>query len=162
MFHLQRLGAEHESAVLTFELENRAYFADTIGDRGDTFFADYGHEHRSLLVEQESGAVAFHVLVAEDGTVVGRFNLVDIADGSAVVGYRMAQSETGRGVATSALRELCGLARQHYGLRTLRAGTSTGNVASQRVLEKAGFSSDGEGEVGGRPGRWFRLELTGN
>lgn len=160
MFQLQRLSDQHESAILAFELENRAYFAETISDRGDAFFAEYGHEHRSLLTEQETGGVAFHVLVADDGTVVGRFNLVDIVDGTAVVGYRMAQRETGRGVATAALRELCGLARLHYGLRTLRAGTSNENVASQRVLEKAGFVPDGPGDVGGRPGRWYRLELA--
>lgn len=160
MFDLQRLRADHEAAVLKFELTNRNYFAESINDRGDAYFANFPEEHRALLVDQESGDFAFHVLVDDDGTVVGRFNLFDIADSTAVVGYRVAQRVTGRGVATSALQELCRMAREDYALRNLRAATSHENVASQRVLEKVGFVADGPAEVGGRPGRWYELDLT--
>jgi ribosomal-protein-alanine N-acetyltransferase len=159
MFELQRLRADHEEVVLNFELGNRDYFAESISDRGDAFFANFPEEHRTLLADQESGGFAFHVLVDDDGTVMGRFNLFDIADSTAVVGYRVAQSVAGRGVATSALRELCEVAREEYGLRILRAATSHQNVASQRVLEKAGFVADGPTEVGGRPGQWYELDL---
>ena len=159
MFELQRLRADHETAVLEFELANRAYFAESINDRGDEFFATYPEQHRTLLVEQESGEVVLHVLVAEDGAVVGRFNLYEIDDGTAIVGYRVAQQVSGRGVATAGLRDLCRVAMKDYGLRTLRAMTSNENVASQRVLEKAGFAKDGPADVAGRPGLWFELDL---
>ncbi|HUY42306.1 MAG TPA: GNAT family protein [Acidimicrobiales bacterium] len=131
-----------------------------MNDRGDAFFANFPEEHRTLLADQESGDFAFHVLVDEDGTVVGRFNLFDIADSTAVVGYRVAQRVIGRGVATSALRELCRMAREGYGLRILRAATSHENAASQRVLEKVGFVADGPTEVGGQPGLWYELDLS--
>ncbi|OEV20259.1 GCN5 family acetyltransferase, partial [Streptomyces nanshensis] len=74
------------------------------------------------------------VLVAEDGSVLGRFNLYDLEDGAAELGYRVAQHVAGRGVATATVQELCRLAATRYGLRTLRAGTSGANVASRRVL----------------------------
>jgi len=147
-------------AVLAFELANRTYFARFINDRGDAFFERYAEHHRELLLEQDSGACIFHVLVDPDGAVAGRFNLYDIVDGSAVVGYRVAQRVAGRGVASTALRELCRLARADYGLRTLTAETTSEHRASQRVLEKAGFSATEDCEVAGQPGIRYTLRLT--
>lgn len=62
-------------------------------------------------------------LVDGEGAVVGRVNLVDVADGEAELGYRVAESAAGRGLATSAVRQVCGLAGGAYGLRALRAAT---------------------------------------
>jgi ribosomal-protein-alanine N-acetyltransferase len=156
---LQRLRSDHAAAVLAFEVTNRAYFAISITDRGDEFFAQFSERHRSSLAEQDAGACLLHVLVDGDGTVVGRFNLYDLVDETAEVGYRVAEDVAGRGVATSTLRTLCRLAAEQYGLRTLKAKTSNENVASQRVLEKAGFVSLGPTDVGGRPGTLYECRL---
>ena len=160
MPELQRLRADHAPAVLSFELANRAYFATFISDRGDEFFDHFTEQYNALLAEQEAGTCVFHVLVGEDGTVLGRFNLFDLEDGTAVLGYRVAQQVAGRGVATATVRELCRLAAAQYGLRTLRAATSHDNVASQKVLAKAGFVPVGPAEPGGRPGTWYQRDLT--
>src|SRR6185312_15042919 len=88
---LQLLRPEHESALLAFERENRAYFAAVIPDRGDEFFAEFDTRHAQLLAWQAAGTDYFHLLVAERGEVVGRVNLVKVADGSAELGYRIAQ-----------------------------------------------------------------------
>lgn len=162
MLKLQRLRSDHAAAVLAFEVANRAYFAASVTDRGDAFFEQFCERHRALLAEQDAGVCVFHVLVDADGTVVGRFNMYDLADGTAEVGYRVAEQVAGRGVATSTLRTLCRLAAEQCGLTTLTAKTSTENVASQRVLEKAGFVSVGPTAVGGRPGTSYecRLDLS--
>ena len=139
MPELQQLRADHAQAVLDFELANRAYFAAFITDRGDAFYDQFTDRHRAMLAEQEAGIGAFYVLVDEDGSVLGRFNLFDLEDGTAELGYRVAQRVAGRGVATAAVRELCRLAAARYGLRTLRAATTHANIASQKVLAKAGF-----------------------
>jgi len=146
--------------VLAFEQENRAYFAESVSDRGDDFYEEFAERYRELLAEQEAGVCVFHVLVDEDERVVGRFNLYDVVDGTAVVGYRVARRVSGRDVATSGLRNLCRIAGEEYGLRTLRAATSNENVASQRVLAKAGFVAIGPAEVGGRQGAWYELVLA--
>jgi ribosomal-protein-alanine N-acetyltransferase len=162
MPELIRLHAGHAPAVLAFELENRAYFAASISDRGDDYFDQFADRFDALLAEQEAGTCAFHVLVAEDGSVLGRFNLIDIEDHSAELGYRVAQHVAGHGVATAAVRELCRLAATRYGLRTLRAGTASQNVASQRVLTKAGFVPIGPADLahlGGEPGTWYERDL---
>jgi ribosomal-protein-alanine N-acetyltransferase len=146
---LQRLSADHVPAVLAFELANRAYFANFISDRGEEFFDHFDEAYNELLEEQEAGTCIFHVLISEDGT--------------AVLGYRVAQHVAGRGVATATVQELCRVAARRYGLRTLRAATNLDNVASQKVLTKAGFAPDGPADpavIGGRPGTWYLRHLA--
>jgi [ribosomal protein S5]-alanine N-acetyltransferase len=160
---LQRLRADHAAAVLDFEVANRAYFAASISDRGDEFFDQFTERHRALLAEQEAGIGAFYVLVAEDGSVLGRFNLVFAGDGTAELGYRVAQHVAGRGLATATVRELCRLAAARHGLRTLRAATSRENAASQKVLAKAGFVPVGPADpahLGGKQGTWYQRDLA--
>ena len=163
MPELQRLRADHASAVLDFELANRDYFAASISDRGDEFFEQFTERHDALLTEQQSGVGAYHVLVAEDGSVLGRFNLIFVVDGSAKLGYRVAQHAAGRGLATATVRELCELATAQYGLRKVRAATSLQNAASQKVLTKAGFLEVGPADpadLGGKPGTWYERVLA--
>jgi len=157
---LQRLRADHAPAVLAFELANRAYFAGFISDRGDEYFDQFSERHNALLAEQDAGICACYVLVGEDGSVLGRFNLYEIKDGTAELGYRVAQQVAGRGVATATVRELCQLAAAQYGLRTLMAATTHKNVASQRVLIKAGFVPVGPADIVGKPGTWYQRDLT--
>jgi [ribosomal protein S5]-alanine N-acetyltransferase len=157
---LQRLRADHGPAVLTFELANRAYFAASISDRGDDFYDQFTERHNAMLAEQEAGTAAFYVLVGEDGSVLGRFNLYNIKDGAAELGYRVAQRVAGHGVATATVRELSQLVAAQYGLRTLKAMTTHDNVASQKVLTKAGFIPVAPADIGGRPGTWYQLDLA--
>ena len=163
MPELQRLRAGHAPAVLAFELANRAYFAASISDRGDDYFEQFTERHRAMLAEQDAGLGAFHVLVAEDGSVLGRFNLLFAGDGIAELGYRVAQHVAGRGVATATVRELCGVAAAHYGLRTLTAATSRENAASQKVLTRTGFIPVGPADpahIGGKQGTWYQRDLV--
>ena len=152
---LEPLTAEHADAVLAFERENRAYFAAWIEDRGDGFFTSFAERHQALLAEQEAGTCRFHVLVDASGAVVGRVNLMDLENGSAELGYRIAEKATGQGLATAAVRAVARLAASEYGLKMLRAGTSDRNVASQAVLTRAGFRrvADPEARLG------FELKL---
>jgi ribosomal-protein-alanine N-acetyltransferase len=62
-------------------------------------------------------------------------------------------------VATATVQELCRIAAAQYGLRKLRAATTFDNVASQKVLTKAGFVPAGPAEPGGRPGTWYQRDL---
>ncbi|MFB9833644.1 GNAT family N-acetyltransferase [Actinoallomurus acaciae] len=163
MPELERLRADHAPAVLAFELANRAYFAASISDRGDEYYDRFTDRHSALLAEQEAGAGAFYVLVAEDGSVLGRFNLIFTEDGTAELGYRVAQHVAGRGVATATVRELCLLAAARHGLHTLRAAAARDNAASQKVLAKAGFAPVGPADpadIGGKPGTWYRRDLA--
>jgi RimJ/RimL family protein N-acetyltransferase len=160
---LERLRPDHEGPTLGFERANRAYFAASISDRGDEYFEHFSQRHRALLADQQAGVGAFYVLVAEDGSILGRFNLTFVEDGVADLGYRVAQRAAGQGVATATVRELCLLAAACHGIRTVRAATSYANVASQKVLRKAGFVPVGSAdpsEIGGKEGSWYQLDVT--
>ena len=82
-------------------LTNRAYFAAAVSNRGDEFYNPFTERHNALLAEQEAGTGAFYVLLAEDGSVLGRFNLYRLQDGTAELGYRVAERVAGRGLATA-------------------------------------------------------------
>ncbi|MFC8226565.1 GNAT family N-acetyltransferase [Streptomyces sp. NPDC057287] len=157
---LERLRSDHAPALLAFERRNRAYFAASIPDRGDDFFTGFDVRHAELLAEQASGMHHFHVLVDTDGAVLGRVNLVGVVDGSAELGYRIAEHAAGRGLATSGVREVCALAREEYGLTALRAETTVDNTGSRAVLARTGFVETGPIRLVGRPGLRFTRDLA--
>lgn len=165
---LERLRLDHAPELFAFERKNRAYFAASVPDRGDGYFSDFDARHRALLAEQEAGLCHFHVLVDGDGggdgggggSIVGRVNLVDVAGGAAELGYRIAEQAAGRGLATAAVAEVCGIAARQYGLTRLRAATTLDNAASRRVLERTGFTPVGATTLDGRPGIRFVRRLA--
>jgi ribosomal-protein-alanine N-acetyltransferase len=71
------------------------------------------------------------------------------------VGYRLAQHLTNRGLATAAVRDLCGRATSAYDLRTLNALAVDANLPSRRVLEKNGFTPTSPDVVNGKPAHWY-------
>jgi [ribosomal protein S5]-alanine N-acetyltransferase len=159
---LQPLRSDHAQSVLAFELANRAYFARFVSDRGDDYFHDFTERYDALLAEQATGIGAYYLLVADDGSVMGRFNLRLTGDGVAELGYRVAQNVAGRGVATAAVLDLCQVAAEQHGVHTVRAAAAQVNVASQRVLLKAGFVPVGPADpaaIGGKPGTWYQRRL---
>jgi RimJ/RimL family protein N-acetyltransferase len=79
----------------------------------------------------------------ESGTFIGWFALFDdgLVDGlrTAEIGYRLARSAWGQGYATEGVQALVGVALDRLGFDRVRAETMATNLASRRVLEKAGF-----------------------
>ncbi|MEV6974731.1 GNAT family N-acetyltransferase [Kitasatospora sp. NPDC093806] len=161
IIRLVRLAAEHADAVLAFERENRAYFGRSVPDRGDAYFTPDGFaaRHHALLAEQADGICHFHLVLDAEGRIVGRVNLVDATDGSAELGYRVAESAAGRGVARAAVELLCRIAAAEYGLTALTAVTTLDNAASRAVLARTGFTEVGAQTVGGRAGVAYRRAL---
>jgi ribosomal-protein-alanine N-acetyltransferase len=142
-----------EPELLAFETANREFFARTVGDRGDEYFASFPARHRRLVTENRAGTSMLFVVRDAEGRVVGRVNIAAVGDGCGDVGYRMAEDVCGRGVARSAVRLVLAEAARR-GLTRLTAMTTVDNVASQRVLQVTGF----ERLPGGEPAV---LELGG-
>ena len=163
MAELQRLDACRALDVLAFELWNRAYFAASVPDRGDAFFDQFPAWYSGLMAEQEAGTCACYVLVGENGSILGRFDLYDVKDETAELGYRMARRFAGHGLATAAVQELCQVAPARHGLHLLKAANSDANIASQHVLLHAGFVAvcpAVTAELGGMPGTWYQRDLA--
>ncbi|MFI6444290.1 GNAT family N-acetyltransferase [Kitasatospora sp. NPDC050543] len=159
MVTLERLRGDHAIALLAFERENREYFARSVPDRGDDYFAEFAARHGALLAEQATGVIHFHVIVDDQGDLVGRINLVDVENGTAELGYRIGERAAGRGLATAAVGRLCHLAAGAYGLAALRARTTRDNPASAAVLERNRFTAVEDIVLDGRPGTRYERAL---
>ncbi|MFB9552704.1 GNAT family N-acetyltransferase [Streptomyces roseoviridis] len=161
---IERLRSDHAPALLAFERENRAFFAAFVPDRGDAFFSEFDARLEELLAAQEAGEIHFHVLVGEEGEILGRVNLVEVdeAAGTAELGYRLAEKATGRGLATEGVREVCRRAVEEYGLRRLTAFAALDNGPSRAVLARVGFGAVGSVTLEGQPGTAYELDLGGS
>ncbi|WP_329123694.1 GNAT family N-acetyltransferase [Streptomyces sp. NBC_01465] len=92
----------------------------------------------------EQGA---HWAVADSGSgaVLGKMSLRDLnlVDGTATISYWVAPEARGSGVCPRALGVLAQWALGEVGFHRLELEHSTGNPASCRVAEKAGFAAEG-------------------
>ncbi|GIJ26983.1 hypothetical protein Vqi01_21450 [Micromonospora qiuiae] len=84
------------------------------------------------------------ILDAVSGTIAGNCALtLDQPANQGMLGYSLFPHARGRGYATRTVRLLARWGFEHVGLARLWAGTLPENVASQRVLERAGFRREG-------------------
>jgi len=130
--------------LLRFELDNREWFERHVDARASSFYSLLGvtAHIESYLSGLENGT--WHPFVIEDdnGKIVGRANLKDInlSDRSAEVGYRIAESACGQGLATLAVSRLIEEGKLRWNLKRLVANVYAENVGSAKVLKRCGFS----------------------
>lgn len=114
--------------------ENFTYLTAPVFARVD----DARHYVAALFHTPES--VAFHV-VDPHGAVVGLIK-AGITGHRAQVGYVIDQACWGRGFATDAVRQIVALLEKRPTISRIWATCALENVASTRVLEKAGFTRE--------------------
>jgi ribosomal-protein-alanine N-acetyltransferase len=88
---------------------------------------------------------SYRWFVSVDGQVVGAVSLKNISHsmGYGEIGYGVAESHHGKGIATAAVRLLVEKIFRETYLRRLLAYVHEENIASCRVLEKLGFQEEG-------------------
>ena len=93
---------------------------------------------------------AIWMIELKDGTHIGDLCFKGLSeDGSAEIGYGIAEEHQGCGYATEAVSALAEWALHQPGVTCVTAETEENNIASQRVLKKSGFIPTGEiGEEG--------------
>jgi RimJ/RimL family protein N-acetyltransferase len=135
---LRRLTLAEARAVAALDREGRQWAPDypTEGDLVVAGIAVEAGEH----YDESSEFGVFQVLVRDSGEVVGGIGFIHPPEQGAVeVGYGLAESARGQGLATEALRAVVERASQ-LGATTVVAMTAVDNIASQRVLERLGFT----------------------
>ncbi|SDH93329.1 GNAT family N-acetyltransferase [Pseudomonas abietaniphila] len=142
-FSVRELLRTDIEALLAFETQNRAWFESHIDARAPSFYSVEGvTEHIDGYLSDFARGV-WHPFVIEDssGRIVGRANLkgIDTTARLAEVGYRIAQSACGQGLATHALEHLIGQAQTRWALTQLVAYVFPENAGSTKVLERCGF-----------------------
>ncbi len=120
MTHILPLSADDGPELYDFENQNRAYFARSVPDRGDGYFDHFDDRLEHQLVEQEAGTDLFFVVRDDEDRVVGRVNLIDVDNGVAHLGYRVAEAAIGKGHAQAAVRLVLDEARGQASSRSVR------------------------------------------
>jgi RimJ/RimL family protein N-acetyltransferase len=92
-------------------------------------------------LREEGSAFPFAITDRRSGQLLGSIGIEHAGDppGAGDVGYWVAASARNRGVATEALEMISAWAFQRLRLDRIHLVTKTGNVASERVAEKAGY-----------------------
>ena len=126
---------------------NRKFLAPYEPFRPEDYYTAEGQRTylEDVLRTTAAGLTLPHVIVV-DGRIVGRITLSGITRGpflSASVGYWVAESANGRGVASAALARILRVAFDELELHRVEAGTLVHNTASQRVLQRNGFRQYG-------------------
>ena len=140
---IRTLQSTDAEALLTFELANREWFERHIDARDAAFYSMQGVTGHITTYLSDYAAGLWHPFVIEDagGKIVGRANLKDIdtSGRSAEVGYRIAQSACGQGLATQAVKHLIREAQLRWNLKQLVAHVYAENIGSAKVLKRCGF-----------------------
>lgn len=153
MFHTERLHVEaFDETLARHALEDRPAFSKALN----------ASVHDDWPLEDMRGLLGFLVcelaktpgshqyggaIILEDpGIVIGDVGFHQLGDdivlreGAAEIGYSIVPEYRERGIATEAVNGMCDWGFQRLGLKRIYARCDKGNLASQRVLKKAGFS----------------------
>ena len=89
--------------------------------------------------------MAANWMIVVDNEVVGlcSYKKAPDADGTVDIGYGIAEDHRNQGFATRAVAAILGYARDDPSVHAVSAATALANIASQRVLERNGFSRIG-------------------
>ncbi|MEQ4300259.1 GNAT family N-acetyltransferase [Plantactinospora sp. B6F1] len=141
--------ADVEDAVALAEVyaTNRSFLAPWEPRRPASFFTPAGQRARLEQATAERGnGTGYGCVIEYDGGICGTITLSTIVRGpaqSAYLGYWVAESVNGRGVATRAVGLALDLAFGELDLHQVLAGTLPHNTGSQRVLRRNGFERIG-------------------
>jgi [ribosomal protein S5]-alanine N-acetyltransferase len=143
-----RVVTEDDAEALADLLtRNRAFLAPWDPVREDAYFTVEGQRQ---VIDQSLRRHRLDIdwpgVITLGGAPAGRVNLNNLIRGafcSADLGYWVAQTHNGRGVATAAVAAVLQVAFTELDLHRVQAGTLLRNRASQKVLERNGFQPIG-------------------
>lgn len=128
------------------EREDLPFYLNWVND--PVFFGDYNPLEQRTKTEMEKDYDTAppekkrFFIEKKDGTRIGvaiMFPVGDICE----IGYTLVSSERGKGYCAEAVMILVDYLFLSRNLFRIQATTDTGNIASQKVLERAGFEKEG-------------------
>jgi RimJ/RimL family protein N-acetyltransferase len=143
---LDTLSRDEARAIHDGDREGRRWALDypTDGDAVVAAIVVEAGEH----YDEDTPLGVLQIRFADSGEAIGGIGFLSAVDddGAAEVGYGIAESHRDRGLASEALRAVCAHAAV-VGVRRVDALTAADNLASQRVLQRCGFTRLAEIEV---------------
>jgi ribosomal-protein-alanine N-acetyltransferase len=144
--YLRRLEVADAEALLEMLLRDRAFLDQWEPTRSDRFYMLETHQRRLEMLQSDENFADFGIFLTDGDELVGRIQLSGISRGpfqNAYLGFFVSERHNGRGYATEAVRRAVEAAFGELGLHRVQAAVIPRNVASIRVLEKAGFREEG-------------------
>lgn len=135
-------------ALAELQVRNRHFLSPWDPSRSDGYFTVEGQraDVEAALARHGRGEAMPWVILNDEGAVAGRLTLSGITRGpfqSCNMGYWLSEDQTGRGLATEAVRVAVDSAFNELKLHRVQAETLVANVASQNVLGRTGFRQYG-------------------
>lgn len=110
----------------------------------DVFPNPYHKEHGKAFIEMANAKTppsVFAIIVDEQPIgSIGLHMQADILRKNYEIGYWLGEAYWGRGLATEAIRQICEYGFEHLDCIRIFARIFGNNVASQKVVQKAGFT----------------------
>ncbi|HEX2145926.1 MAG TPA: GNAT family protein [Glycomyces sp.] len=148
MITVRPIALGDAEAIAALRRDSRDHLAPWEPERGEPSFTAQGvRETIEASLEKAEAGTNLSYVIEDGGRIVGGIVLNTIVRGpyfrSCSLGYWVARSETGRGVATEAVRLAKHIAFEELGLFRVQAETLVDNHASQKVLARNGFEPIG-------------------
>lgn len=128
-------------------LANRGFLAPWDPVRDEAFFTVEGQRQRLAQAERDRELdTGFGCIIEYEGKIAGTVALTAIQRGPAQfanLGYWVAHSANGRGIATRAVAQMLDIAFRDLDLHRVQAATLLHNGGSQKVLRRNGFEPIG-------------------
>lgn len=109
----------------------------------DKFPYPYSVENGKFFIDSATKTPPFHILaITIDDQAVGGIGIhpqTDIHSKNAELGYWLAEPFWGQGIITRAIQQMVNYGFKTFDINRIFARPFGSNIASQRVLEKAGF-----------------------
>jgi ribosomal-protein-alanine N-acetyltransferase len=132
--------------LLEVLVRDRAFLDPWEPTRPDSFFTLETQQHGLARFREAEDFADFGIFLAEGDELVGRAQLSGISPApfeNAYLGYFVSERHNGRGYATEGVRQAVDVAFAELALHRVQAAVIPRNLASVRVLEKAGFRQEG-------------------
>ena len=135
--------------LLELEMQNQAFFQEYTIERSAEFFTRNSQKNlisQRIEKAKQDSEFNYGIFTTAHDELIGNIGLYQVLRGplqSAIVGYSLSQYHNGKGYATEAVKLLVNYAFHTLHLHRIEAGVMPHNIASIRVLEKAGFQKEG-------------------
>jgi len=141
------LASDDAPALAELLTKNREFLAPWTPSRNDDYFTVQAQQKIvTQALEKRDRGTSVPLAICDAGRIEGMITVQSIVRGffqSCSVGYWLAETAQGRGLATAALREVTELAFRDLRLHRIQAETLPHNERSQRVLRRLGFEAYG-------------------
>jgi ribosomal-protein-alanine N-acetyltransferase len=135
--------------LLNLNMKNRDFFKQFLTTRNDDYYTLEGQESRisnTIKGRENDEMYSFGVFLKDSDKLIGSIALSEVLRGAiqgCFVGYYLGQEHNGKGYMTEAVKLITKYAFEELKLHRIEAGVMPHNMASMKVLEKAGYVKEG-------------------